>query len=293
MIIVQLKGGLGNQMFQYALGRVISLKRQDLLYLDIRLLINSPKNITVRNFDLDKFDIKANIAPNNLLKHTPLSQRDIFWIFLQRMLGKELIINYFKEQDISFDPDVFNVSGNTYFEGYWQSEDYFKEIAPVIRNDFIFKIMPDKLNKEVLLRIKNTNSVSLHIRRGDYVSSPIASQVLGVLGKEYYNRALDLIKKWVKDPHIFIFSDDIKWARKNFNLNIPLYFVDINQDKKNYEDMRLMSNCQHHIIANSSFSWWGAWLGLNPNKIIIRPKKWFNQANMETKNLCPPSWIKV
>jgi len=135
--------------------------------------------------------------------------------------------------------------------------------------------------------------VSLHIRRGDYVSNRSTLEIHGVLGIDYYVRALNLMEEKVKEPQIFVFSDDIPWARDNLKTNLPLQFIDHNGVEKNYEDLRLMSNCKNHIIANSSFSWWGAWLSSNSEKIVITPMNWFNQSNMDTRDLIPVSWYRI
>ena len=200
-----------------------------------------------------------------------------------------------------FDPMVLKAGKNVYLEGYWQSEKYFKEIEYIIRKDLIIKPNLKGRNKDIAKKIVSENSISLHIRRGNYVANPEIFKVHGTCEQEYYYEAIDYITENVKEPYFYIFSDEIEWAKDNFKIEYAHTFVDINigfdgenyQDEKNYEDLRLMSLCKHNIIANSSFSWWGAWLNQNPEKIVIAPKKWFNDESLDTSDLIPNSWIRI
>ena len=133
----------------------------------------------------------------------------------------------------------------------------------------------------------------MHIRRGDYVSNPTTNKLHGTCSLEYYHNAVDIIAAKVSNPHFFIFSDDHEWARNNFKIDYPLTFVAHNNAGKNYEDMRLMSLCKHHIIANSSFSWWGAWLGSNPKKIVCAPRGWFKDKSLNTNDIIPSDWSRI
>lgn len=289
MIITRLIGGIGNQMFQYAAGRRLANTHNTDLFLDLTGFTSD----TLRKYELDIFRIHAKIASPELIQHVPFSRKDAVRLGIRHLFFGEIRALFIKEPSIAFNKTVVSLPDNVYLDGYWQSEKYFAEIADILRKDFSFVPPPSAINQELLEEIGGCNSVSVHVRRGDYVSNPIAKKIHGVLGIDYYIRALNLMEENVKDPQIFVFSDDIPWVRENLKTNLPLHFIDFNGVEKNYEDLRLMINCQHNIIANSSFSWWGAWLGSNSEKIVIAPKKWFNQSNMGTKDLIPDSWIKI
>lgn len=293
MIIVRLIGGLGNQMFQYSLGRTLSLKCQSDLYFDISLLEKLLPNVTPRHYELDVFNIKACIASSDLLKRVPFLLKDVIRLGIRKRFKGETVFQYVKEKNPNFHDEILSLPDNVYLDGYWQSEKYFSEIVNIIRKEFSFVSPPSAINQELLKEIGECNSVSMHIRRGDYVSNPKYMEIHGVLEIDYYMQALKLIRKNVKDLHIFVFSDDISWVRSNFKTDLPLHFIDHNGAEKDYEDLRLMSSCKHHIIANSSFSWWGAWLCENPEKIIYAPKKWFNRLNFDEGDLIPDSWFVV
>ena len=140
--------------------------------------------------------------------------------------------------------------------------------------------------------ISQTNSVSLHIRRGDYVSNQKTNQTHGTCDLDYYQRCITEIEKEVENPYFFVFSDEIEWVKENLKINHPAEYVDQNTGDKSYEDMRLMSQCKHNVIANSSFSWWGAWLNSYPDKIVFAPKRWFASDKHNTKDLIPEGWKK-
>ncbi len=290
MIIVRLIGGLGNQMFQYALGRQLAVKNNTTLKLDIQAF----KDYKLRNYDLDCFNILENIAtPDDLSGVIPPSDR------LINKIGKHMNvrlkgiqrIQYIKEQAFSFQQEILDLKDNVYLDGYWQSEKYFFDIKNIILKDFTVKNSPDPVNESIMKEITECESVNIHIRRGDYVSNPITNQYHGFLGLEYYQKAIRLILEKVGSPHFFVFSDDPEWASENIETDFPITYIKHNGDK-NYEDLRLMSTCKHHIIANSSFSWWGSWLSRNEDKIVIAPKKWFNAA-LDTKDISLDSWHKI
>lgn len=274
-------GGLGNQMFQYVLGRHLAIKNKAKLRLDVREL----KQDRLRNYELDVFNI-----PSNILSNSAAVLGGIFSI-LRRLGLPNIFIKYTKENNHYFDKSVLEKKGNIYLEGWWQCEEYFKDIKDVIKKDFRIKIEPDKQNKLMLKKIRDTNSICLHIRRGDYVENPKTRQYHGTCSLDYYNNSIKMISRKVNNPVFFVFSDDFQWARKNLKIDQPTIFVDINGPEKGYADLALMSNCKHFIIANSSFSWWGAWLSSNPDKIICAPHKWFNQV--DEGDIVPKNWIRI
>lgn len=290
MIISKLIGGLGNQMFQYAAGRRSAHVNNTQLKLDITGY-EKQIGITPRKYLLHIFTIQENISSINeinRLKNKGFIRKVIKKInpFLQNNL-------YIKERYFNFDPSMLNICENSYLEGYWVSDKYFKDIENTIRKEFTFKDEPDVTNQKTINQIRNCESVSIHIRRGDYVSDPKTNQFHGVCGLDYYHQAIKYMTSKIKNPYFFVFSDDPKWCKTNLQLKYPVIYVSHNLGKKDYEDMRLMSLCKHNIIANSSFSWWGAWLNKNKNKIVIAPKKWFQDKSINTNDLIPESWTKI
>jgi len=290
MVIVRLNGGLGNQMFQYATGRAVAHRNRTQVKLDVSAL----EQDAARSYRLHHFNIVESFAtPDEVARFT---KRDL-WSRISPRVERYLLPPYkrsvFAERFAHFDPDILRVRGSVYLTGYWQSEKYFKDIEQIIRQDFTLRHTADPDNQKLARIIANTNSVSLHIRRGDYVSNPTLFRKYGVCSLEYYQGAVVKVAEEVKDPHLFIFSDDIDWARDNLRLRHPLTFVAHNDADKDYEDLRLMSLCKHHIMANSSFSWWGAWLCTNPGKIVMAPKRWFKMPGRDTRDLIPDSWHRI
>jgi len=294
MIIVRLIGGIGNQFFQYALGRNVAIKNNTELKLDI----SGFEKYKLHNYGLNHFNIVENIATiTEIQQFKPIWRQ--FFPYAENTLSKFFLPwykqNYILEPDFSYNPDIFKLKKNAYLEGVWQSEKYFSDISEIIRKEISVKNEPDGLNQELLNLIQRTNSVNVHIRRGDYASNPKTQEKHGLLNLEYYINSLKLIEEKVRNPHLFVFSDDIPWVRENFKIDLPICFIDHNGIEKNYEDIRLMSSCRHHIIANSSFSWWGAWLSNNPGKIVIAPKRWFALGSLDKKttDLIPSGWIQL
>lgn len=289
MIITKLIGGLGNQMFQYATGRRAAYANNTSLKLDITEYENQV-GMTPRKYMLSIFNIQESFATESEINK--LKKNNFIQKILRKINPASANKSYIKEKHNHFDSNILDISGNIYLNGSWQSEKYFSDISNIIRREFTFKNNLNKINNRILTTINGVNSVSLHIRRGDYVSNPVASQILGVLSLDYYKNALAFITKKVKDAQIFVFSDDIVWAKKNLKTSLPISFIDHHKENMSpHEDLRLMSYCKHHIIANSSFSWWGAWLSDNPQKIVVAPKRWFNNPNLNTKDLIPQDWI--
>jgi len=271
MIIIKLIGGLGNQMFQYAAGRRAAHINKTELKLDISWFQN-PEGAIKRDYLLNIFNIQESFANKEEINKLKGGNQGLW----QRLCKK-----------------FFKIKDNVYLEGYWQSEKYFKDIENIIRKEFTFKAAPDNVNQKMLDRITSCDSISIHIRRGDYVVDGKTNRFHGVCDLDYYFKAVGLVAKQVKAPHFFVFSDDPTWVKQNLHLEFPCVYVDQNFGKKDYEDLRLMLSCQHNIIANSSFSWWAAWLNANPDKIIIAPKKWFAGKSIDTDDLVPASWIRL
>jgi hypothetical protein len=291
VVVVQIIGGLGNQMFQYAFGRAIQCRQ----HIDVKYDIAGFNGYELREFSLTCFSLQCDIASLGEVKkikgNTSLGRLKRGIIDkVSKWYNRSIV----KEPFFHFSPEIFNVGKkDAYLQGYWQSEKYFKEFEHIIRQDFSFRDeMKDKV-QIIANKIMETNSISLHIRRGDYVSNSEANAQHGTCSLEYYHMAINNLKKEIEEPYIFIFSDDIEWAKQNLRTNIPMFFVEPFVEKEDTDDLRLMSLCKHHIIANSTFSWWGAWLSENPDKIVYAPKQWFKADNHDIRDLIPVEWRKI
>ena len=295
MISIQLSGGLGNQMFQYACGRALAYRNQTELVFDLTYLENKLPGITVRSYSLDIFNIigrEASLA--DLKKTKPLIYKIANTLsFIVRNKGIQSP-SFFIEQKFSYDARIEKITSNCFLSGYWQSPLYFKSVESLIRQEFTFPCMLSKENSIILKMIKNFNSISLHVRRTDYVNN-VNHDIHGVCSIDYYMKAVSVISANVNYPVFFIFSDDIEWVKQNLKISFKCVFVSGNTGSNSYIDMQLMSFCKHNIIANSSFSWWGAWLNCNINKIVIAPQKWFEDKNInsQTSDLIPDTWIRI
>lgn len=285
MIITELTGGLGNQMFQYAFGRYISYLNETPLKICYRVNKNFP-----RQYELFYFQIIENFASKlEIFKLKGLNKTSLLNKIVNRFIfHKNLLLQKKYYYDKSILESCLN-SKNIYLKGYWQSKNYFKGIEEIIKKEFTLKNRFIKYKLPEKSKILKTNSVSVHIRRGDYLS-PSSLQNLGLCSLKYYEAAIAYIKSKEKNPVFFIFSDDIKWVKTNLNIDLSLYYIENNPG---YLDMHLMSLCKHNIIANSSFSWWGAWLNNNQEKIVIAPKKWFFKKERENETPVLKNWIKL
>jgi hypothetical protein len=299
MIIVKLTGGLGNQMFQYATGRRLAEKHSTILKLDV----SGFEVYKLHRYSLHCFHIWEYLATQNEVTQvlTGLNQaqghvsrltkwkRKLLAMLLQQ---KRHSPYYIDEKYFQFDATILDAPNPVILEGYWQTEKYFADISDILRREFVVKYTSDPASQRFAAMIQHTNAVSLHVRRADYVQNQITNQIHGTCDQAYYEQCVQYIAARVSDPHFFIFSDEPEWARENLNLHFPTTIVDCNDASRNYEDLRLMSLCQHNIIANSSFSWWGAWLNGNPDKIVCAPKQWFKDNSRNTQDLIPSSWIQ-
>lgn len=207
---------------------------------------------------------------------------------LAMLHGTRLVV----EPHFHYWPGISSVPHNAYLAGYWQSEKYFSSVTEVIHADFTFRQPLSKNNAELAERIGKTMAVSLHVRRGDYVTDVKANAAHGLCTMEYYRAAVLYMAEHVDQPEFFVFSDDIAWVKANLEIDFPCQFIGHNQGLESHNDMRLMSLCRHHIIANSSFSWWGAWLNPDSNKIVVAPRKWFANGT-SVKDLYPAGWVLI
>jgi len=297
VITIQLKGGLGNQMFQYALAKQLSQKtgqpiRFDLVFLQSRL---PGRKYVFRDYDLDIFGIKE---PTTFLSKSPKFLRNATYLtqkFFQLFWKK--INNQFYEEKAPylFDEKALRLTGNVYLVGYWQNEFYFKQIEDEIRKIFSsFKKPLSPKSEKLLEEIRSTSSVCVNFRRTDYLSQPENQDFFGIPATSYYRRAIAHIRERVKDLQLFVFSDDIDWCKDNFRSDLPITFVGHEYAGEKFADyLRLMTACQHQIIPNSTFAWWAAWLNTNPNKIVIAPIPWSNGNRQEVEGLIPKTWIQI
>ncbi|HEY4799707.1 MAG TPA: alpha-1,2-fucosyltransferase [Bacteroidia bacterium] len=291
MIIIKLQGGIGNQMFQYAFGKYLSLKHNTNLKLDLFFFGTQ----SLRKYELEGFSISGTVISREEFSYILNPRKENLFIRgLKKLVGVDDRYVVISEAGFEFDPSAIAVSKNSYLSGYWQCEKYFKDVANVIRKEFVLK---DALNDPVTKlaeQIRNCNSVSIHVRRGDYVTNELTNRVHGVCGKNYYDTAVNYISGQISNPVFFFFSDDIAWVKQNMTIAYEHYFIS-NEAITAHEELHLMSLCNHNIIANSSFSWWGAWLNNNQKKIVIAPKNWFadETLNNQTNDLIPHEWKRI
>jgi hypothetical protein len=296
MIIVRLQGGMGNQMFQYALGRVLSIKNNTELIFNIESYLDkTPRpfkdSMVIRDYALNVFNISSRIA----------SKKEIPFIY--RMYGKGRLMIFIDairrrilehrghEIDFQkFNPKLFELGPNSYIDGFFQSPKYFEEFESVIRKDFTLRQeLPENI-KILSNEISGNNSLCIHVRRGDFVGNAYHD----VVDNQYYKNGIDYISKRTKIDKIYIFSDDIKWCQNNMSFPFETMYVGDEYAGEHGEyHMFLMSVCKNFIIPNSTFSWWGAWLALNLDKIVVAPKQWFRDNSIDTSDLIPDNWVRI
>ena len=289
MIISRIDGGLGNQMFQYAYGYYLANKHRTSLVLDTSSYDSQPQH----GYLLDRFQISANTVASTEQHRIPhryrrQSSQGVVSI-LQRFMPSGALPRH-KEAEFGFAEKHLDVANNRYLVGYWQSEKFF----PGLRNDLLAQFKPREplsvTSRRVLDRIQSTNSVAVHVRRGDYVTSNAAAKIYCHLPTEYYTSAINAWAATQTRPEVFVFSNDIAWCRQQLDLPFPVAFVDHNNTATAHEDMVLMSQAKCCVIANSTFSWWAAWLNERKNRTIFAPSKWFHAGTLDGSSIIPESW---
>lgn len=278
MIKIQIKGGLGNQMFQYAAARSLSKKYNTDLILNTEYFYNTPPKDVKRTYQLNVFNIDKNIKIETEINPLIKILQKLFLKFGSDKI-QILIANL-----------ILKIKLPVYLNGYFQNEKYFLDIREILLKEFTLNKEISEETKKIKEIIEKSEAICLNVRRGDYLR-PDYLKIYGICSMEYYNEALEYIKDRVKKPLICIFSDDPEWIKKEFKIDNVL-FTD-NRTISDYEQMYLMSLCKHNIIANSSFAWWGAWLNQNPNKIVIGPKQWLVNKTSEELDIMPKDWIKI
>lgn len=304
MITVDISGGLGNQMFQYAFARLLEKHNKDVLLCTKSFELPSwerlkgkgndvqfyNKNFHIHKYFLeDIFDVRAKYADIAQKKKYPLGLLNRLNFTGHGYIPKNAVYEEsFTAQD--YDDEKYLSIDDGFLVGFWQYYSLYDEISDELKKAFAFKKPLNEKNLKIAQEISSTNSVSVHIRRGDFLNNP---EIYPELGSNYYIEAMDIIKKTQGNLKIFCFSDDISWCKENLPFE-DITFVDWNLKEDNYIDMQLMSLCRHNIIANSTFSGWAAFLNENPEKIVVSPKR-FNYLNEPCgiDNFLPESWIKI
>lgn len=286
MVIVKVMGGLGNQMFQSALYRSLETEGREVC-MDLSHIRKYGNNHN--GYELERiFGLKYQEAPETEMKRLADLQLT-YWGRLKRKIGGIRKTTHYLEQNYAYKPQILQ-NENIYLEGYWQTEKYFIKIRETILKDFTFPEIEDEKNKRLMENIQHSNSVGIHIRRGDYLEDNNLESHGRVCDIKYYQKAVEYIKRHVSKPAFYVFSDDMEWVKENLNLE-NAQFVNWNHKTDSYRDMQLMSICNHQIIANSTFSWWAAWLNENPQKIVVVPSTWIN--GMDTPDIWCEEWVKI
>ncbi|MDR0913061.1 MAG: alpha-1,2-fucosyltransferase [Methanobrevibacter sp.] len=286
MITVKIKGGLGNQLFQYSAARSLAYDMKTDLYLDLSWFDNYPNAPEHVKYLLNDFNIELSGFVGSYS-----------WKLKKKINKiKKSSETQFKDYDAhneyyDYNEKIITLKDNIFLDGYWQDERYFLNNQEKIKENLEITTKPTKKNKILLKEIDSNNSIALTVRRGDYLT-PSRKAQFGFCTLDYYNKAAEIIAKKVDNPIFYIFSDDPDWVEKNIKLNYPTNYISHNNKaKKYYEDLRLISHCKHHIMANSTFSWWGSWLSENPSKIAIGPEPWFNRYTMP--HIMPKNWVRL
>lgn len=281
-IVSRLFGGAGNRLFQYAAGRALADKLGCTLELDMRYSEgNVDRGNCFAHFQNARFEIATDLPPaksDGLLRYS-----------LWRAFGQNP--RFVRERGLGFNSGFFSQRPNIYLHGYWQSQNYFGSDIAQLRRDLVFTTALDQSNADMAARISDANvSVAVHVRRGDY----LASGSFAACTPEYYRTAVSALHSRLdSDLTCFVFSNDPGWTRDNLDLGQETVIVDINDEKTGHFDMHLQSLCAHNVIANSTFSWWGAWLNPNPDKIVVAPKNWFNDPKLSNPDLIPDGWTRL
>lgn len=289
-VIVRLVGGLGNQMFQYAAGRAVAVRHQVPLTLDLSWFGIDLE----RQYALAPFRINARIPKDQNPGNVNPSWVERFAGRVRRKLNlPSQGVSVFSEKSFRYDAEIESVSAPVILNGYFQSERYFSSIKPLISKEFTLQHEPKSRAVELLALIHASDAICVHIRRGDYITNVSANAYHGTCSLNYYDNGLAEVSAGLRNPRCFVFSDDSQWVRENFKTRMPMTIVDIHGTQEAHEDLRLMRECHHFVIANSSLSWWGAWLSAREGKRVVAPKVWFKNSKNDTSDLIPSGWRRV
>ena len=292
MVVVKLFGGLGNQLFQYSFGKYLANQLNTSVRFDVQTDVIL-SNFTPRGLGLSAFNIKIDLATNENINEMKFFSNGFFEKVERKVTQKfpSLRNTYFVESLSHRLIEPMFIRDNCYYEGYWQAYEYLTLNEKICFNSDILAGSNISGNQiELINEIKTTDSVSLHIRRGDYISIKVNSKIFQICTLDYYQNAIAFIEKKIENPVFFVFSDEIEWAKENLRGD-NFVFVTGNEPST---DLYFMSLCKHNIIANSTFSWWGAWLNQDRNKIVIAPNQWYvGELNDSFRNLIPQCWIRI
>ncbi|MDP3539054.1 MAG: alpha-1,2-fucosyltransferase [Azonexus sp.] len=290
-VVIRLVGGLGNQMFQYAAAIAVARRSGVELVLDLswfatasdRRYALAPLSVKARTLGAVVSDQGGAMRLMKKIVHRLTKRNDEHW------QGRPV----FREKYFHFDPEVLQLRAPVCMDGYFQSEKYFDDCNELVASEFSLAGTPGELSRAMLEKIWGSDAICLHVRRGDYVESATTNAFHGTCSLDYYHEGLSIVSAGLASPHCFVFSDDPAWVRSHFHPALPMTVVDIHGPDEAHEDLRLMSACKHFVIANSSLSWWGAWLGKDSGKRVVAPKRWFQSSTNDTRDLIPPAWTKI
>lgn len=290
MVIVQIRSGLGNQMFQYAFARQLALKNGVQLRLDASFYRNYP----LRRYELESLSITAKeLGPSErIILRASSNRRFPALKKLAELVHGGGPLTFLTDRQCGFDETANAARGNIYLQGFWQSWKYFADIRPLLLKEFTVSLPSDSWNAAMTDQIQNSTSVCIHVRRGDYTENPDTASTFGACSLNYYLNAIAYIKERIPNPTFFVFSDDLNWVKEQLGNGANFKYMDHNRGLPPAHDLRLMHLCKHFILSNSTFGWWAAWLSESTGKIVVSPKNWY-KANWTTLDLLPPGWITL
>ncbi len=286
MIVARICGGLGNQMFQYAFGTYLAKKHDCELVFDGSAFAGDP----LRNYMLDRWAIEARFASEAERLLFPRRTGGQGW---KNLLRGKRPLKTVKERPFGFRKKYLACPNHAYLDGYWQSEQFFPGMRQTLKRQFRPAKAINKLSQEIARAMHQGASVALHVRRADYVQNQVTNSMHGVCSQQYYEHCVHEILGRHEGVHLFIFSDDHPWCRQHMRFACKTTHVTHNSAENAQEDIWLMNQCRHHIIANSSFSWWGAWLREEEHGEVFAPSQWFANPKMDPRWVAPASWNKV
>lgn len=303
MIITWLTGGLGNQMFQYAAGLALAEHHRTVLKLDATWYRRDPTYESHNRYALSCLNITEQLATQeeiDRVRGVQLTRTERWSVAFARRLRlyryanrHAAAANWHQPPSFAFYPGFFEQPDNTYLNGMFQSEKFFAPAANLLRSHFSFRYPPQPAVAAIAARIASGPSAAIHFRRGDYARNPDFARDIGVIGLDYYHRAAKLLRERSPDAVIYIFSDDIEAVSREFAPPGPHEFVRCVAPWHPWDKIRLMSLCNHLAIANSTFSWWAAWLNPSPDKLVIAPDPWFAGNTYQNPDIVPENWIRL